>query len=68
MDETTPIQTEGKRTHKVAYMMTQGQRNCYEAYRLELDGNTIVKREMIGNPDLKAVVFGRLLKLLFVMR
>jgi hypothetical protein len=49
-------------------MMVQGERNCYEAYRLELDGDVIVKREMIGNPDLKAVVFGRLLKLLFVMR
>jgi hypothetical protein len=49
-------------------MMQQGERNCYEAYRLELDGDKIVSRTMVGNPDLKAVVFGRLLKLLFVMR
>lgn len=68
MDSTAPIQTEGKRSIKIAYMMQQGERNCYEAYRLELDGDTIVSKEMIGNPDLKAVVFGRLLKLLFVMR
>lgn len=68
MEEPTPIQTETKPTYKVAYMMQQGVRNCYEAYRLELDGDTIVTRTMIGNPDLKAVVFGRLLKLLFVMR
>lgn len=68
MEETTPIQTESKRSHKIAYMMVQGERNCYEAYRLELEGDTIVSKEMIGNPDLKAVVFGRLLKLLFVMR
>jgi hypothetical protein len=68
MENTTPIQTESKRPTKIAYMMVQGERNCYEAYRLELDGDTIVSRKMIGNPDLKAVVFGRLLKLLFVMR
>lgn len=68
MEETTPIQTESKRPLKIAYMMVQGDRNCYEAYRLELDGDKIVSRKMIGNPDLKAVVFGRLLKLLFVMR
>lgn len=67
MDQ-TPIQTEGKRSRKIAYMMQQGDRNCYEAYRLELDGDTIVSKKMIGNPDLKAIVFGRLLKLLFVMR
>lgn len=68
MDEMLPIQTEGKRSHKIAYMMVQGERNCYEAYRMEIEGDQIVKKEMIGNPDLKAVVFGRLLKLLFVMR
>lgn len=68
MEETTPIQTESGRLPKIAYMMQQGERNCYEAYRLELDGDTIVKKEMIGNPDLKAIVFGRLMKLLFVMR
>lgn len=68
MEEITPIQTEGKRSHKIAYMMVQGARNCYEAYRLELDGDKIVSKKMIGNPDLKPVVFGRLLKLLFVMR
>lgn len=67
MDQ-TPIQTEGKRPYKIAYMMQQGERSCYEAYRLELDGDRIVSKKMIGNPDLKAVVFGRLLKLLFVMR
>lgn len=66
--DNSPIQMEGKRSIKIAYMMQQGERNCYEAYRLELDGDTIVSKEMIGNPDLKAVVFGRLLKLLFVMR
>lgn len=68
MEETTPIQTESKRTRKIAYMMQQGERNCYEAYRLVLDGDQIISKEMIGNPDLKPVVFGRLLKLLFVMR
>ena len=68
MDEVTPIQTEPTHPHKIAYMMVQGQRNCYEAYRLELENDVIVKKEMIGNPDLKAVVFGRILKLLFVMR
>lgn len=64
----SPIQTDNTRHHKIAYMMVQGDRNCYEAYRLELEDDKIVKKEMIGNPDLKAVVFGRILKLLFVMR
>lgn len=68
MENETPIQTESKPTPKVAYMMQHGARNTYEAYRLVVDGDVIVKKEMIGVPDLKAIVFGRLLKLLFVMR
>ena len=73
MENETPIQTETvvptKKTH-VAYMMQQGSNHLqYKAYRLVVDDNDIiVEKTMIGNPDLKAVVFGRLLKLLFVMR
>ena len=77
MENETPIQTEQvvptetkKAERHVAYMMQQGSNYLqYKAYRLVLDENdVIVEKTMIGNPDLKAVVFGRLLKLLFVMR
>ncbi len=77
MADETPIQTEQvvpteakKSERHVAYMMQQGENYLqYKAYRLILDENDqVVEKTMIGNPDLKAVVFGRLLKLLFVMR
>ncbi len=73
MENETPMQTESvvPTTEKhVAYMMMQGANHLqYKAYRLVVDENDkIVEKTMIGNPDLKAVVFGRLLKLLFVMR
>lgn len=73
MENETPIQTEPEvptvEKH-VAYMMMQGENHLqYKAYRLVIDENDkVVEKTMIGNPDLKAVVFGRLLKLLFVMR
>jgi len=73
MENETPIQTETvvpTVERHVAYMMMQGSNHLqYKAYRLVIDENDkIVEKTMIGNPDLKAVVFGRLLKLLFVMR
>lgn len=76
MENETPIQTEPsvptevKAERHVAYMMQQGSNYLqYKAYRLVLDENdVIVEKTMIGNPDLKAVVFGRLLKLIFAMR
>jgi hypothetical protein len=73
MENETPIQTESvvpTVERHVAYMMMQGSNHLqYKAYRLVIDENDkIVEKTMIGNPDLKAVVFGRLLKLLFVMR
>ncbi len=76
MENETPIQTEPvvptevQAEKHVAYMMMQGANHLqYKAYRLVIDENDkIVEKTMIGNPDLKAVVFGRLLKLLFVMR
>lgn len=73
MENETPIQTEPvvpTAEKHVAYMMMQGANHLqYKAYRLVIDENDkIVEKTMIGNPDLKAVVFGRLLKLLFVMR
>ena len=84
MENETPIQTESvnpigfrkevtkekQEGRHVAYMMMQGENHLqYKAYRLVIDDeDRIVEKTMIGNPDLKAVVFGRLLKLLFVMR
>jgi len=76
MENETPIQTETvvptvePQVRHVAYMMQQGDNSLqYRAYRLVVDENDkIVEKTMIGNPDLKAIVFGRLLKLLFVMR
>lgn len=77
MADETPIQTETEvptevKTEKlhVAYMFQQGGNHLqYVAYRLVLnDQDVVVEKTMIGNPDLKAVVFGRLLKLIFLMR
>ena len=79
MDNQTPIQTATevptdvpvvKSERHVAYMMQQGANPLqYIAYRLIIDENDKVSEKvMIGNPDLKAVVFGRLLKLIFAMR
>lgn len=66
-----PVVVEAPKAEQhVAYMMMKGDNSLqYKAYRLVIDEkDNIIKKEMIGNPDLKAVVFGRLLKLLFVMR
>lgn len=68
MTDEAPIQTETTPTLKLAYMMQQGEGNAYIAWRMQLDGDKIVTKEMIGQPDLKPVVFGRIMKLLFVMR
>lgn len=75
MENATPIQTEPEVPTKsverhVAYMMQQGDNYLqYKAYKLVVDENDkIVEKTMIGTPDLKAVVFGRLLKLIFLMR
>lgn len=64
-----PMQEKKSERH-VAYMMQQGANALqYKAYRLVIDENDVViEKTMIGNPDLKAVVFGRLLKLIFAMR
>lgn len=66
----TEIKEVVKEVRHVAYMMQQGDNHLqYKAYRLVInEKDEVVEKSMIGNPDLKAVVFGRLLKLLFVMR
>lgn len=67
--EQTPTQAENGAKQKIAYMLQQGDNHMqYRAYRLVIEGDKIVGKEMIGTPDLKAIVFGRLLKLIFAMR
>lgn len=50
---------------QTAYMMVKGSGSTgYRLLQAELDGNTVISTQEIGNEDLKSIVLGRLLQLL----